>query len=81
MQLRQLRRQPSSAVAPLAMPGVLASVPKMLVDSHPLYLPWTYLPRAASWLWQFVASARPSIVAASAEKLAALPVPSRRIGR
>ena len=62
-----------SSVAPLAMPGVLASVPKMLVDSQsPLYLPWTYLPRAASWLWQFVASARPSVVAASAEKLAAL---------
>ena len=39
------------SVAPLAMPGILATVPRMLSDPHsPLYLPWTYLPWAAPWL-------------------------------
>ena len=36
-----------SSVAPLAMPGVLASVPRMLLDAaSPLRLPLAYLPRA-----------------------------------
>jgi D-amino-acid dehydrogenase len=62
-----------SSIAPVAMPGVLASVPGMLVDSEsPLYLPLGYLPRAAPWLAQFVASARPAKVAVTADKLARL---------
>ena len=61
------------SVAPLAMPGVLASVPSMMLDDEsPLYLPLRYLPRALPWLLQFVASARPKAVEAAAAKLAAL---------
>jgi D-amino-acid dehydrogenase len=49
------------------MPGVLASVPGMLLDDEsPLYLPLRYLPRALPWLLRFVASARPAAVEASA---------------
>mgnify|MGYP003349846074 FL=1 len=48
------------SVAPLAMPGVLASVPGMLLDPEsPLYLPLRYLASAMPWLVQFIASARP----------------------
>jgi D-amino-acid dehydrogenase len=55
------------------MPGVLASVPGMLLDDEsPLYLPLRYLPRALPWLLQFVASARPAAVQAVGAKLAAI---------
>ncbi|OUM00338.1 NAD(P)/FAD-dependent oxidoreductase [Variovorax sp. JS1663] len=61
------------SVAPLAMPGVLSSVPRMLLDEEsPLHLPLAYLPKAAPWLLRFVASAQPSRVAVSAARLAAL---------
>ncbi|MDB5915636.1 MAG: hypothetical protein JWP22_4311 [Ramlibacter sp.] len=62
-----------ASVAPLAMPGILASVPGMLLDNEsPLHLPLRYLPHALPWLLRFVASARPATVEASAAKLAAL---------
>ncbi len=61
------------SVAPLAMPGVLASLPQMLFDADsPLYLPLGYLPRALPWLLRFVASARPAAVQAASHKLAAV---------
>jgi D-amino-acid dehydrogenase len=61
------------SVAPLAMPGMLATVPGMLLDDEsPLYLPLGYLPRAMPWLVRFAASARPERVARSAARLAAL---------
>lgn len=61
------------SVVPLAMPGILASVPGMLLDGEsPLYLPLRYLPRALPWLIRFVASARPARVADAAARLAAL---------
>jgi D-amino-acid dehydrogenase len=60
----------AGSVAPVAMPGVIASVPKMLLDREsPLFLPLAYLPRALPWLVKFVASATPARVAASARKL------------
>src|SRR4051812_12530511 len=63
----------SASVAPLAMPGILASVPGMMLDSEsPLHLPLRYLPQALPWLLRFVASARPAKVEVSAAKLAAL---------
>ena len=50
----------SASIAPLAMPGVLRSVPGIIgKDDSPLFLPWQYLPRAVPWLTQFVLSARP----------------------
>ncbi len=62
-----------SSVAPLAMPGVLASLPKMLLDPEsPLHLRLAYLPTAAAWLTRFVLSASPGRVAQSAAALAAL---------
>lgn len=62
-----------ASVAPLAMPGVVASVPAMLRDRDgPLYLPLAYLPRALPWLLRFVASARPARVKQSAVQLAAI---------
>jgi len=61
------------SVAPLALPGVLAAVPRMLLDARsPLRVPLGYLPRALPWLARFVASAAPGNVAASAARLAAL---------
>ncbi|MEH3086930.1 MAG: FAD-dependent oxidoreductase [Xylophilus ampelinus] len=61
------------SVAPLAMPGVIASVPRMLLDPEsPLHLPLGYLPRAAPWLAKFVLSARPAQVARAAARLDAL---------
>lgn len=60
----------AGSVAPVAMPGVIASVPKMLLDDEsPLFLPLAYLPRALPWLLKFVASATPARVEASARKL------------
>jgi len=62
-----------SSIAPLAMPGVLASVPKMLADPEsPLRLPLSYLPAAAPWLARFVLSATPERVERAAAALAAL---------
>ncbi|MBS0327937.1 MAG: FAD-dependent oxidoreductase [Proteobacteria bacterium] len=62
-----------ASVAPLAMPGVLASVPRMLLDREsPLRVPLAYAPRALPWLVRFVASATPSRVETSARELAAL---------
>lgn len=62
-----------SSVVPLALPGVVARVPAMLVDrDSPLRLPLQYLPRAAPWLLAFLASARPSRVTAIADRLSAL---------
>lgn len=59
-----------ASIAPLAMPGILRSVPSMLGrKDSPLFLPWKYLPRAFPWLVQFVASARHSKVERSAAKL------------
>ena len=61
------------SVAPLAMPGVLARTPRMLLDPDgPLHLPLAYLPRALPWLMRFVAASRPERVDAIAAKLAEL---------
>lgn len=58
------------SVAPLALPGVLKSVPGMLLDADgPLSLPLRYLPKAASWLVAFAQSAEPSKVKAAAAVL------------
>jgi len=58
------------SVAPLALPGVLASAPGMLLDQDsPLHVPLRYLPRALPWLVRFAASAAPERVAQSAAHL------------
>ncbi len=63
----------AGSVAPLAMPGVLKTVPGMLTDPKAaLHIPLRYWPRAFPWLWRFVASARPAQVQATANALGAL---------
>lgn len=62
-----------SSIVPLAMPGVLASLPGMLLQAEsPLFLPPTYLPSALPWLTRFVLSARPDQVRQSSKSLGAL---------
>jgi D-amino-acid dehydrogenase len=61
------------SVAPLAMPGVLRQVPKMLTDREgALHIPARYWLRAMPWLLRFVASARPAQVEAAASAMASL---------
>ena len=63
----------SSAVAPLAMPGLLKTVPSMLLDpTGPLYVPASYILSVAPWLARFIAAARPERVRQIAEGLNAL---------
>lgn len=58
------------SVAPLALPGILKTVPGMLMDQDgPLSIGWKHLPKAASWLVAFAQSAEPKRVAAAAERL------------
>jgi D-amino-acid dehydrogenase len=61
----------SGSVVPLAMPGVLASVPGMLGrPDSPLFLPWHYVPRAMPWLLRFVWASRLAGVNNAAQRLA-----------
>ncbi|PRG05068.1 FAD-dependent oxidoreductase [Burkholderia multivorans] len=63
----------SRAVAPLAMPGLLKSVPGMLLDpTGPLYIPRSYILSVAPWLVRFIAASRPERVSQIAEGLNAL---------
>ncbi|HYE39598.1 MAG TPA: FAD-dependent oxidoreductase [Ramlibacter sp.] len=53
----------AGSVAPLAMPGILKSSAKMLLEADsPLYVPPRYWLRAAPWLRRFVSSATPQRV-------------------
>lgn len=59
------------SVAPVGMPGIVSSVPGMLLDPEgALRLPMAYLPKALPWLLRFVASSRPARVRAIAAQLA-----------
>lgn len=61
------------SVAPLALPGLAKSLPRLLLDPEsPLHLPPAYLPRALPWLLRFLAAAKPERVEAIAQRLAAL---------
>lgn len=61
------------ACVPMATQGVLARVPRMLLDPDgPLIIRWRYLARIAPWLARFVAAASPSRVEGISIALAAL---------
>jgi D-amino-acid dehydrogenase len=62
-----------SDVLPLASPGLLAKLPRWLIDPlGPLTLRPTYLPRIAPWLWRFWRACSAANVAASTRAQAAL---------
>jgi glycine/D-amino acid oxidase-like deaminating enzyme len=49
-----------TGVTPIASPGLIWKVPGMLMDPlGPLAIKWSYLPRLAPWLWQFLRAGRP----------------------
>jgi D-amino-acid dehydrogenase len=51
------------AVVPIATPGILWKVPRMVLDpTGPLVVRWRYLHRIAPWLARFVMAARPDSV-------------------
>ena len=61
------------ASVPVATPGVLRQVPRMLLDRDgPLVIRWPHLPRLAPYLLRFVAAARPDRVERISAALAAL---------
>lgn len=61
------------AVVPIATPGILRNVPRMLLDPKgPLVVRWRYLHRIAPWLAKFVLAARPDSVERISMALASL---------
>ncbi|MBL8671495.1 MAG: FAD-dependent oxidoreductase [Alphaproteobacteria bacterium] len=62
----------ASSIIPVATPGILGRVPKMLRDPlSPLTIRWSYLPFLLPWLARFVRASRPEEV----ERIAAALVP------
>src|SRR5207237_1332 len=60
-------------VDPVGMPGVVRSVPGMLLDPMgPLIIRWRYLPRIAPWLIRFVAASGATRVEEISRALASL---------
>jgi len=58
---------------PTATPGVIRSVPKMLIDPYsPLAIRWRYLPRMVPWLLRFIAAGRPAQVERASVAIASL---------
>ena len=61
------------AVVPIATPGILRSIPRMLLDSKgPLAIRWRYLHKIAPWLLRFILAARPDSVERISMALASL---------
>jgi len=58
---------------PTAMPGVIRSLPKMLLDPlSPLAIRWRYLPRMLPWMLRFLSAGRPSRVEAASIAITSL---------
>lgn len=63
----------TGSVSPLAQPGILARVPRMLLDPEAaLVLRWTQIPRLLPWFSSLLRNARPDRVAANTRALATL---------
>lgn len=63
----------SSACVPIATPGILQAVPRMLLDpDQPLVINWRHLPRLAPYLLRFLAAARPARVEEISKALTSL---------
>lgn len=53
----------TGGVVPVPIPGLLAKIPKMLMDPlGPLSVRWSYLPKALPWLYRFMRNAAPEKV-------------------
>lgn len=51
------------SIVPVNVPGLLGKAPRMLLDpDQPLFLKWSYLPRLAPWLRQYLGNCRPETV-------------------
>lgn len=60
----------SCAVIPVTVPGILKKAPRMLFDhNQPLFLKWSYLPKLAPWLRQYLKHATPEAVRARAKAM------------
>lgn len=60
-------------VVPIANPGIMKQVPKMLLDPEgPLVIRWQYLPRLLPYLTRFIMSATPQKVEAAATALSSI---------
>jgi D-amino-acid dehydrogenase len=63
--------------APIAMPGAVRSIPRMLTDPlSPFALRWAYLPRATPWLLRFLLASRKARVEEISKALNSLMVAS-----
>ena len=63
----------AQAVVPMAMPGLIARVPRMLIDpDSPLVVRPRALPKTLPWLWQFYKATKPEKVVRSADAMKAL---------
>lgn len=61
------------ACIPIATPGIVRQVPRMLLDPYgPLSIQWSYLPAIAGWLTRFLLSSRQSRVNDIVQHLLAL---------
>lgn len=61
------------AVEPIATPGILAEVPRMLLDpAGPLAIRWSYVPRLTPWLIRFLRASAPGRVKGIMADLATL---------
>src|SRR5215470_2913625 len=66
-----------SSIVPVAMPGVLAKVPRWLLDPEgPLSIRLRYFPQLLPWLYRFVRAGRPELVRAQARALRGLLAPT-----
>lgn len=63
----------AESIVPIALPGMLAQVPKWLLDPKgPLNVRWRYLPHAAPWLLKWLQASRMKTVETSAAALRGL---------
>lgn len=62
-----------SSVVPIAMPGILSAVPRMLLDpDQPLVIRWRHLPSLAPYLFGFMKEASAARAEANSRALAAI---------
>ncbi len=63
----------SCAVVPVTVPGLWKKAPRMLFDTNqPLFLKWSYLPKLAPWLRQYMKHATAEAVHARAKAMTSL---------